>query len=172
MQAQNVVETEAATWRFKLGIAIFIFAFALYLLIPLAAVMKVSAGMIAALTGALLIGNKVLLLVVIAVLGKSGFQQLKHKVLGYVTVLAPTRTVGPIRHWIGVIMFCLPLLSSFLEPYIDAIAPGLRPNRWELQLLGDVLLVASFFVLGGNFWDKVRALFVRTAQIVDDTTAA
>jgi len=64
-------------------------------------------------------------------------------------------------------MFCLPLVTSFLEPYIDHIAPGLRPNRWEFQLLGDVMFIASFFVLGGNFWDKVRALFVRTARVVD-----
>jgi len=74
-----------------------------------------------------------------------------------------------VRHRIGVVMFCLPLLSSFLEPYVDALAPGLRPNSWALQMLGDALLVGSFFVLGGNFWVKRRALFIRTAR---DTNAA
>jgi hypothetical protein len=64
-------------------------------------------------------------------------------------------------------MFCLPLISSFFEPYIDSIWPGLRPNIWQLQLLGDAMLIGSFFVLGGNVWDKVRALFVRTARVVN-----
>lgn len=63
-------------------------------------------------------------------------------------------------------MFCLPLVCSFLEPYVDTLAPGLRPNSWALQLLGDALLVGSFFVLGGNFWEKLRALFIRTARVV------
>jgi hypothetical protein len=29
---------------------------------------------------------------------------------------------------------------------------------------GDVLLVSSLFVLGGEFWDKLRALFVHDAR--------
>jgi hypothetical protein len=64
-------------------------------------------------------------------------------------------------------MFCAPILTAMLEPYIDTIWPGLRPNLWQLQLLGDVMLIASIFVLGGNFWGKIRALFIRTARVVD-----
>jgi hypothetical protein len=29
------------------------------------------------------------------------------------------------------------------------------------------MLIASFFVLGGNFWDKLRALFLRMGTLVD-----
>ena len=29
------------------------------------------------------------------------------------------------------------------------------------------MLIASIFVLGGNFWGKIRALFVRTARAVN-----
>jgi hypothetical protein len=32
-------------------------------------------------------------------------------------------------------------------------------------MLGDALLIGSFFVLGGNFWEKLRALFIRTARV-------
>jgi len=31
-------------------------------------------------------------------------------------------------------------------------------------LIGDVMFVVSLFVLGGDFWDKVRALFVYDAR--------
>jgi len=139
----------------------------LWLLVPLAAAANVPGSTIAAITGALFIVNKVLLLLVIAVMGKAGFQQLKQRLFGYVSGLAPSADVevSPTRHRIGVVMFALPLLSSFLEPYIDALAPGLRPNSWALQLLGDLLLIGSFFVLGGNFWEKLRALFIRSARV-------
>ncbi|SAL64504.1 transporter suffix domain-containing protein [Caballeronia humi] len=160
------IQIEAVTaspWRFNLGICIFVLAFALWLLIPLAASLGTPAARIAALTGTIFVANKVLLLTCIAVMGKSGFQRLKGIVFGYAKGLAPSATVGPIRHAIGLVMFCLPLISAMLEPYIDKFWPGFRPNIWQLQALGDAMFIASFFVLGGDFWSKVRALFVRTA---------
>jgi len=100
-------------------------------------------------------------------MGKSGYQQLKRMLFGYVAGLAPEAAVGPARYRLGLAMFCLPLVSAWLEPYVDSLWPGLRPNLWQFQLLGDLMFVASFFVLGGNFWAKIRALFVRTAVAVD-----
>jgi hypothetical protein len=158
-------ETDISTgagWRFKTGICLFVFAFALWLLIPLSASMGAPGARIAALTGVIFVANKVLLVICIAVMGKSGFQQLKAIVFGRAKRLAPSKTVGPVRHVIGLVMFGLPLVSAMLEPYIDNIWPGLRPNLWQVQALGDVMLIASFFVLGGDFWSKIRALFIRT----------
>lgn len=158
-----------AGWRFKLGIAIICLMLGSWLMVPIVAAMGVPGSRIAALTGVLFISNKILLIVVIAVMGKAGFQQLKSKIFGYVSSIAPTMDaeVGPVRHRIGVVMFFLPLISSFLEPYVDSIWPGLRPNLWQLQMLGDLIFIGSFFVLGGNFWEKVRALFIRTARVVN-----
>jgi len=164
---EGVVKQHSAGWRFKVGIAIICLMLGSWLMVPLAAAAGVPGTRIAALTGVLFISNKVLLILVIAVMGKSGFQQLKRSVFGYVSALAPSAEfqVGPVRHRVGLVMFCLPLISSFIEPYIDSIWPGLRPNLWQLQLLGDLMLIGSFFVLGGNFWEKVRALFIRTARV-------
>lgn len=160
------IETEmppAGGWRFKLGIFIFILAFALWLLLPLAASMGVPGARIAALTGTIFVANKVLLVTCIAVMGKVGFQQLKSIVFGQAKRLAPSKTVGPTRHAIGLVMFSLPLIWAMLESYVDQFWPGLRPNIWQLQVLGDLMFIGSFFVLGGDFWSKTRALFVRTA---------
>ncbi len=160
------IETEASTasgWRFKLGIFIFVFAFALWLLLPLAASMGVPGARIAALTGTVFVANKVLLVTCIAVMGKAGFQQLKTIVFGHAKRLAPTKTVGPTRHAIGLVLFSLPLIWAMLESYVDQFWPGFRPNIWQLQVLGDLMFIGSFFVLGGDFWSKIRALFVRAA---------
>jgi hypothetical protein len=67
----------------------------------------------------------------------------------------------------GIVMFFVPVVSAFLEPYIDTLWPGLRPNLWQVQALGDLMLIASVFVLGGNVWEKVRALFTRKARIAN-----
>lgn len=154
-------------WRFKLGIAIICLMAGSWLLVPILAATGVPGSRIAALTGVLFISNKVLLILAIAIMGKSGFQQLKRSLFSYVSSMAPSTDteVGPWRHRIGIVMFCVPLISAFLEPYVDSIWPGLRPNLWQLQALGDAMLIASFFVLGGNFWEKLRALFVRTARV-------
>ncbi|MFJ7311531.1 transporter suffix domain-containing protein [Pseudomonas sp. NPDC098747] len=153
-------------WRFKVGIAIVGFMLGCWLLVPIAAWVGVSASMVAALTGTLFISNKVLLLIVIAVMGKAGFQQLKRSMFGFLSSFIPNAEtrVGPIRHRIGIVMFCLPLISGFLEPYVDTLWPGLRPALWQLQLLGDVMLIASFIVLGPDFWEKIRTLFIRTER--------
>jgi len=168
---QDNTAPSSAGWRFKLGIVIICLILGSWLLVPLAAAADVPGPKIAALTGILFISNKIMLILAIAVMGKSGFQQLKRSVFGYVSTLAPADLeVGPARHRIGLVMFCLPLISSFLEPYVDTLWPGLRPNLWQVQALGDAMLIGSFFVLGGNFWDKVRALFIRTARVVNTST--
>ncbi len=164
------IEPAAATWRFKLGIALVCLAIGMWLCVPLAAWAGVPNTRIAAMTGVIFIVNKVLLLLVIAVMGKSGFQQLKGKIFG-VFKLAPDTSVGSVRYTLGLVMFCVPLITSWLEPYIDAVAPGLRPNIWQLQLLGDVMFLASFLVLGANFWEKIRSLFIRTSRVVSTPAA-
>jgi hypothetical protein len=95
-------------------------------------------------------------------MGKEGFRQLKGVIFGQAKRLAPIKRVGPVRHAIGLVMFTLPLISAMLETYVDSFWPGFRPNIWQVQALGDLMLIASFFVLGGDFWSKIRALFVRT----------
>jgi len=159
-------ETDGSTasgWRFKLGVCIFVAAFAIWLLVPLATILGVSGPRIAALTGAIFVANKVLLVACVAVMGMPGFQQLRAIAFGHAKRLAPSKTVGPVRHAIGLVMFCVPLLAAMLDPYVNQVWPDLKPNSWQLRLLGDLVLIASFFVLGGNFWSKVRALFIRTA---------
>jgi len=167
MQAQDGTGAATGDWRFKLGMAIFVAAFAIWLLVPLMAALNASGTMLAALSGIVFISNKVLLLAVVAVMGKPGFVQLKRHVFGYVAMLAPAPEVGRLRHALGLVMFGLPLLTTFLEPYDDHIWPALLTHGWQVELLSDLIFIASFFVLGGNFWDKVRAPFVRSARVVD-----
>ncbi|MEF2551596.1 transporter suffix domain-containing protein [Aurantimonas sp. A2-1-M11] len=165
-------ETSGRPWRFKIGVALFGLMIVLILLIPVAAASGMAPARVATITGAIFVGNKIILLLTIAVMGKAGFQELKGMIGGYIPRLKSDGIVSPTRHVVGLVMFCLPIITAWLEPYLDAMAPGLRPNLWQLQLLGDLMLVASIFVLGGNFWEKVRALFIRTARVATPLPAA
>jgi hypothetical protein len=53
-----------------------------------------------------------------------------------------------------------------LETWASHIAPQLVSNRLSVDILMDVVMIASLFVLGGNFWDKLRALFSANARAV------
>ena len=157
-------------WRFKIGIALFALMILAWLLIPIEAALGMSAGTIAATTAGIAIANKVILLVAIAVMGKAGFAELKAKLFHKLT---PPAEVSPMRYRIGLVMFCLPFLQGLLETWASHIAPQLVANRLWVDILMDVMLIASLFVLGGNFWDKLRALFVADARAVfpKDTNA-
>ena len=150
-------------WRFKVGIALFALMILAWLLIPIEAALGMSARTIAATTAGIAIANKVILLVAIAVMGKAGLQELKAKLFHKLT---PPAEVSPMRYSIGLFMFCLPLLGSLFETWASHIVPHLVMNRLWVDIVLDLMLIASFFVLGGNFWDKLRALFVVGARAV------
>ncbi len=76
---------------------------------------------------------------------------------------ANSQTAAPLprgRLLFGGTVFVLGLLCPLLVPLV---ATSDLPTEWKTVLSG-LLLLASLFVLGGDFWDKLRALFVRDAK--------
>ncbi|NLS06338.1 transporter suffix domain-containing protein [Rhizobium sp. P32RR-XVIII] len=160
-------DSNRSTWRFKLGIFLACLVIGAWLLVPILAWTGASAAAIATVTGMIFIWNKVLILVTIAVMGKPGFQELKRTIFG-VFRFPPESSIGPVRYNIGLVMFTVPLLIAILEPYAILIWPSISRNTWD-EVLTDVIFLASFLVLGGNFWEKFHALFVREARVVSTT---
>jgi len=105
-------------------------------------------------------------LTAIAVLGKPGFEWLKGKLFGFLGRFAPPDQVSRSRYTVGLVMFALPLFLGWIQPYIIGYLTAFSNLKWFHYLAGDVLFLASFFVLGGDFWDKVRSLFVHGARAV------
>lgn len=155
----------AAGWRLKLGVALFALSIVLPVLgVPLVAIMGLSAG--AAVSGALLAGAEVLGLVAVAVMGKSGYAYIKNRLFGFLKQHGPPAEVGRTRYTIGLVMFAVPIAFGWLAPYAAGLIPGYLGNEFTYAIIGDLLLLASLFVLGGDFWDKVRALFIHGAKAV------
>lgn len=137
-------------------------------LVPVVNGMNLSDGVTATLNGILLIGfPKLFLVFAVAIMGKPGFAYLKRLIASKFARFAPPATVSPMRYRVGLVMFVTLVALGALGPYVarDAL-PLLQENRRAFAAAGDVLLLVSLFVLGGDFWDKLRALFIRDAKVV------
>lgn len=161
-------------WRFYLGVAVIVCSVGSWLLVPAASAAGWSTSQIASLTGAIFIGGKVGLIAAAAIMGKAGFNYLKQLLFGFIRKFRPVQQVGRNRYRLGLILFMVPVLMTWVAPYVTGF---LRPGSMygflqELSL--EVLLLIGLFMLGGEFWDKVRALFKHRAkvEIVAETSAA
>jgi hypothetical protein len=152
--------------RLVLGGSILVVGLLCPLLVPLVTASSLPAGWKATLSGLLLLGiPEVFMLAAVAVMGKAGYAYLKAKALGFLKRhVAPPDTVGIARYRIGLVMFLLPILHAWLGPYLRHVLPESDAGGLWPHLAGDLVFVASLFVLGGDFWDKVRALFVHEAK--------
>ena len=157
----------AAGWRLKLGIALFGLSIALPVLgVPLVAAMGLSAATVATVSGAMLVGAEVLGIIAVAVMGKPGYAYIKNRVFGFLKQYGPPAEVSPTRYAIGLVMFTVPFVFGWLAPYATDLIPGYLGSELTYGIIGDLLLLVSLFVLGGDFWDKLRALFFHGAKAV------
>ena len=159
-------ELKAEGWRLKLSAALF----GLSVILPmggvaLVAALDLSGTLTASLSGGLLLAGEILGISAVAVAGKSGYAFIKNKFLGLLKRYGPPNKVGRLRYRIGLVMFCAPLVFGWLSVYFVGTIPGFAQNPLPYALGGDLLLLTSLFVLGGDFWDKIRSLFVHDAVV-------
>ena len=159
-------EHPAAGWRLKLGVALFVLSIALPLVgVPVVTALGLSSTMTASVSGVLLIAAEVLGLIAVAVMGKSGYAYIKNRVFGFLKKHGPPKEVSRLRYTIGLVMFSVPILFGWVSPYAAKLIPGLARTPLPWALGGDFLVIAGLFVLGGNFWDKIRSLFVHDSEV-------
>jgi len=155
----------AAGWRLKLGVALFGLSIVLPVLgVPLVAAMGLSSATMATISGALLVGAEVLGIAAVAVMGKPGYAYIKSRIFGFLKQYGPPAEVSRSRYTIGLVMFAVPFIFGWLAPYAADLVPGYQGNEFTYAVVGDLLLLASLFVLGGDFWDKLRSLFIHGAS--------
>jgi len=133
--------------------------------VPLVGLFDFSTGMSATLTGGLLVSAEVMGLAAVAVMGKSGYSLIKKKVLGFIKQYGPPNKVSRLRYRIGLVMFCTPIVFGWVSIYAARWIPGFGSNPFFYAVGGDLMLLASLFVLGGDFWDKIRSLFIHDAEV-------
>jgi hypothetical protein len=93
-------------------------------------------------------------------MGKPGYNYIKVRFFAFLKKHGPADKVSPTRYRIGLVMFVLPILFGWLAPYVPTIIPSYDLQGLLVNMIGDAMFISSFFVLGGDFWDKIRSLFV------------
>ena len=173
MAEASQAEVPAAGWRLKLGVTLFALSILLPVIgVPLVAAMGLSTTTVATVSGVLLASAEVLGIVAVAVMGKPGYAYIKNRVFGFLRQYGPPAEVSRTRYRIGLVMFAVPILFGWLAPYAAGLVPGYVGNEFTYAIVGDLLLLASLFVLGGDFWDKLRALFFHKAKALFPQTTS
>jgi hypothetical protein len=152
-------------WRFYVGVAVLLCSVLSWGLIPIASAAGWNTTQMASLTGGIMIANKVLLIGAIAIMGKPGFNHLKGLIFGFMSKFAPAQQVSRGRYQLGLILFMVPMLMTWLAPYIGGLVLPGSVYGFLQDLALEVLLLIGLFVLGGEFWEKVRALFRHRAKV-------
>jgi hypothetical protein len=162
-----------ASWRIKIGFAIFVVSIGWPILIPILSALGMPATAIAAFSGVMVVAAELMLIAGAAIAGKEGFAFIKSTVFGFLRSYGPPSEVSRLRYTVGLVMFATPVAFGWATPYFGHHLPGFEHGQLIYAIVGDVLLLISLFVLGGGFWDKLRSLFKHNAYaVIPDKPAA
>lgn len=157
--------TPVSGWRFGAGVALFALGFFCPVFVPLVTATDLPTQWKAILSGALALGiPEILWVAAVAVMGKAGFETLKKRLFGFLKKHGPAEQVSRTRYRIGLVMFLVPIVFAWVQPYAASVVEEVAEFRVAIGIGGDVLLLVSLLVLGGEFWDKIRSLFVHGAR--------
>jgi hypothetical protein len=118
------------------------------------------------LSGILLFGFEIMIIPAVALMGKDNFDRIWAGAMRLLKTLKPTGGVSERRYTIGLYMLVVPILYAWIASYAPSWLPENYVPRVWVNVGLDLVALASLFVLGGDFWDKVRALFLHDARVV------
>jgi hypothetical protein len=169
-------EHSKTSWRYRLGLVLFFGAFPIFFATPVVIPMLgLSAAESAALIGGILLAVEVLWFASIPLLGKEGFEAVKQRAFGWLKL--SSGPISQMRHRLGItllfgsIMFDVLLNlvmvgSDFLGQGADVPTKllGLSFSHQAtvyitVQVLTTVGMVAALFILGGDFWERLKKAF-------------
>jgi len=87
-------------------------------------------------------------------------------VFGLLKQYGPPAEASRQRYLIGLVMFTIPTQFGWVGPYVAHLIPGYSGNDLVFAIAGDLILLASLFVLDDDFWDKLRVLFFHQVKAV------
>jgi len=159
-------------WKYYTGLILFIYCWIPYLASALILILRIPIDKSLAAIGVFIVSAEIAFALSVVLLGKPFIELIKSKLKGLVLrrrELWHAAPVGRGRHAVGVAL----LLVSFLPYFITEVSlllgyPRDDAGRWTLfyiLIAGDALFMTSLFVLGGDFWDRLKALFNRGANL-------
>ncbi|MEI6287238.1 MAG: hypothetical protein WCP79_12100 [Bacillota bacterium] len=152
--------------RLGIGISLLVVG----LLLPLGIFAVVDSAWPAALKtvvgGIFTFGFEILAIPAVAIMGKENFDRIMKRVKSWFGKLKPSGTVSRFRYNVGLVLFILPIVPTYIMAYLPRLLPDYSLERLLINIGADIMFFASLFVLGGEFWDKLKALFIWQAKAV------
>jgi len=111
-------------------------------------------------------GPELLSIVAIVVLGRESYELIIQRLKKLLKRLKPSGKPGRLQYTIGLVLFLLPLIPTYIMAYFPRFLPDISPQRLIVSILSDLIFIISLFVLGSDFWDKLRSLFIYDSYAV------
>ncbi len=161
-----MAKKEKTTLRFKIGIGFIVLSCVFPLFGMVVPFFGLSTYLTAFLVAFFLVGGPELCLIVGAALsGKKAVQMITEKVKKLFR-RGPPKPVSKCRYIVGLVALLLGNVIMFLRDYAP---PLFHLKVSDLTLLGvnlvaDFIIIISFFILGEQFWEKLKKLFTWEAE--------
>jgi hypothetical protein len=101
----------------------------------------------------------------VAILGKPSYLWIKSRFRHHFVRVVKPYHESRLRYNIGLVMLSLPIIPNYIMAYAPQIITDNVYLRLGINISIDILFIASLFVLGGDFWDKLKALFSFSARV-------
>ncbi len=166
------------TWRYKAGL----FMIVVGNLGILGAVLLGMVGLFATATvGTLVVGGELVSLASIVFLGKEGFKAIKSRAFAFIKSSYAGR-VSQTRHRIGITLLLANVVTTYVimiyawDAFAAATATESMGPVWglgveqqgsmvfDLFLFGELAFLVAIWVLGADWWEKVRNVFIWSGQ--------
>ena len=146
--------------KVRLGVVIIVVGFLSPLLIPLVIASDWSASLKTVISGLLAFGiPELLMFIAVIVMGKPGYEYIKGKAGKYLKQFLPPDHVSKNRYYLGLVLFCFPIVFGILQPYLTHFIVYLKDLPLGYHIALDMIFIIGIFALGGDFWDKLSGLF-------------
>jgi len=154
-----------ANWRLVAGVSVL----GLAMVLPLAALFVPLLGLPVAqsalIGGALVAGApEVLMLLAVALLGRQNFDRIVGAAKRFFFTTFFSTPVSRRRYYAGLAICLLSFVPLYVAGYVPSWMPAAH-GRIAILAVADLAFILSFFVMGGEFWEKFRRLFVWEGRV-------
>jgi len=154
------IPTLVKDWRFYLGIGALALAIIMPVFALLVPLLGLSVAQSALIVGMLIGGGpEVMALIAVALLGKETFRYLLHSLKRFFRTKLLEKSASKGRYYFGLTINIASWIPLYLYGYLPAMMPG-GDMRIYILAAADLSFVASMFIMGGEFWEKVRQIFI------------
>lgn len=153
-------------WKYYLGMTLFIYCWIPYIVSGAVLFFNIPLGKLIGIMAAFIASSEISFAISIVLLGKPFIKMLKAKLKAkFLRHKAPAspKPISRTRHYIGIIL----LIMSFIPCFVVEISlffgyPKTEEGHLVMYLTvvaGYTIFIVSLFILGENFWDRLKRLF-------------